>query len=201
MPTSLAAQILVTQDLAFEDVVVPEWDNIKLRICAMSGADRDAWERTITRIVDGKAVPDTANFRGRLLVRCIVDPDTGAGRATVLLVEDDEDNIVTVADYLTFKHFRVLVARNGREALELAPVQQPDVIVMDIQMPEMDGLEAIQKLRRTPGLTTTPIVALTALAMAGDRERCLQAGANEYLSKPVSLRQLATLIDELLGTP
>lgn len=78
MPKSLAAQILITQDLAFEDVVVPEWDNIKLRICAMSGADRDAWERTITRIVDGKAVPDTDNFRGRLLVRCIVDPETGA---------------------------------------------------------------------------------------------------------------------------
>lgn len=128
----------------------------------------------------------------------IAEPET-SGVRTVLLVEDDEDNIVTVADYLSFKHFHVLVARNGREALELASRGAPDVIVMDIQMPELDGLEAIRKLRRMPGLAQTPIVALTALAMAGDRERCLQAGATEYLSKPVSLRHLAALLAELSG--
>jgi CheY-like chemotaxis protein len=112
---------------------------------------------------------------------------------TVLLVEDNEDNILTVADYLTFKGYAVVVARNGRECLDLYGTVRPDVIVMDIQMPEMDGLEAIRHLRRMPGVYT-PIVALTAMAMLGDRERCLAAGADHYLSKPVSLRELTAII-------
>lgn len=113
---------------------------------------------------------------------------------TILLVEDNEENIVTVADYLTFKQYRVLVARTGVEALELARRLRPDIIVMDIQMPEMDGLEAIQHLRAMEEVAAVPIIALTALAMSGDRERCLAAGADSYLSKPVSLRELAQII-------
>ena len=70
-------QILEARDLTFEDVAVPEWGIEKLRIRSMSGADRDAWEQSMTRIEGGKRVPITDNFRGRLLVRCIVDPDTG----------------------------------------------------------------------------------------------------------------------------
>jgi CheY-like chemotaxis protein len=120
--------------------------------------------------------------------------------ATVLLVEDNEDNILTVADYLTFKGYAVVVARNGRECLNLYGIAQPDVIVMDIQMPEMDGLEAIRHLRRMPGVYT-PIVALTAMAMLGDRERCLAAGADHYLSKPVSLRELTEVIEACLQQP
>jgi CheY-like chemotaxis protein len=123
-------------------------------------------------------------------------PDSA--RATILLAEDNEDNIVTVADYLVFKQFRVLVARTGAQCLQIAAEQRPDAILMDIQMPEMDGLSAIRQLRCMPGVADTPIVALTALAMSGDRERCLQAGANEYLSKPVSLRELAQLIEQYL---
>jgi CheY-like chemotaxis protein len=119
---------------------------------------------------------------------------------TVLLVEDNEDNILTVADYLAFKGYAVVVARNGRECLDLYGTAQPDVIVMDIQMPEMDGLEAIRRLRRLPGVYT-PIVALTAMAMLGDRERCLAAGADHYLSKPVSLRELTAVIETCLKQP
>jgi CheY-like chemotaxis protein len=114
---------------------------------------------------------------------------------TILLVEDNEDNVLTVADYLAYKHFEVLVARNGRECLEMAAAAQPDAILMDIQMPEMDGLEAIRRLRQMPGLTRTPIIALTAMAMAGDRERCLAAGADSYMSKPISLRELTSTIE------
>ena len=118
--------------------------------------------------------------------------------ATVLLVEDNEDNILTVADYLTFKNYRVVIARNGRECLEMAVSSAADIILMDIQMPELDGLEAIRRLRRMPGWNRKPIVALTAMAMAGDRERCLAAGANYYMSKPVSLRELTAVIESFL---
>lgn len=115
-----------------------------------------------------------------------------------MLVEDNEDNVLTVADYLTYKHFEVLVARNGRECLEIAATAHPDAILMDIQMPEIDGLEAIRRLRQMPGHLRTPIIALTAMAMAGDRERCLAAGADGYMSKPVSLRELTSTIEEHL---
>jgi CheY-like chemotaxis protein len=129
-------------------------------------------------------------------------PDSTAGDtrtvATVLLVEDNEDNILTVADYLAFKNYRVLVARNGRECLEMAVSVVPDIILMDIQMPELDGLEAIRRLRRMAIWNQKPIVALTAMAMAGDRERCLAAGANYYMSKPVSLRELTSVIESCL---
>lgn len=77
MAKSLTDQIFASQDLAFEDVVVPEWDNMPLRISEMSGTDRDSWERTVQRIQNGEVVPDYDNFRGRLLVRCILNPETG----------------------------------------------------------------------------------------------------------------------------
>ena len=132
-------------------------------------------------------------------------PSSAAGAmpaaATVLLVEDNEDNILTVADYLSFKNYRVVIARNGRECLELAVSSASDIILMDIQMPELDGLEAIRRLRRMPDWNQKPIVALTAMAMAGDRERCLAAGANYYMSKPVSLRELTTVIESCLQNP
>jgi CheY-like chemotaxis protein len=75
----------------------------------------------------------------------------------------------------------------------------PDLILMDIQMPVMDGLEAIEIIRNNPQLAKMPIVALTALAMDTDREKCLAAGANEYLAKPVKMRQLRTTIQQLLN--
>jgi CheY-like chemotaxis protein len=119
-------------------------------------------------------------------------------RATILIAEDNEENIVTLADYLAFKGFHVLVARTGGECLQLAAAKRPAVILMDIQMPELDGLAAIRQMRSMPGLADTPVVALTALAMAGDRDRCLAAGANEYMSKPISLRELVALINRFL---
>ncbi|NEZ64138.1 response regulator [Leptolyngbyaceae cyanobacterium CCMR0082] len=117
----------------------------------------------------------------------------------VLLTEDNEANVITLSNYLQAKGYHLIIARNGEEAISLSKSQQPDVIIMDIQMPQMDGLEAIRHIRRDPALAHIPIIALTALAMEGDRDRCLEAGANEYLSKPVKLKQLDQLIQQLLS--
>ena len=116
----------------------------------------------------------------------------------ILLAEDNQANIATVSSYLRAKGYRLLLAQNGQEAIALAKSECPDLILMDIQMPEMDGLEAMQRIRCSPTLMRIPIIALTALAMTGDRERCLAAGATDYLSKPVPLKRLAMMIEKLL---
>ena len=118
---------------------------------------------------------------------------------TILLVEDDPANVMTISGYLEAKGYRLVLARNGHEAIDLVQALQPRVILMDIQMPGMDGLEATQYIRQTLGLTNIPIIALTALAMDGDRKRCLEAGVTEYLSKPVKLRRLEALIKTYLS--
>jgi CheY-like chemotaxis protein len=119
-------------------------------------------------------------------------------RPSILLAEDNEANIVAISDYLNVKGYQVVVARNGTEAVTRAREIEPAVILMDIQMPGMDGLEATRRIRTQDRLSQTPIIALTALAMPGDRERCLAAGANDYLSKPVSLKGLAAAIEAQL---
>jgi len=118
----------------------------------------------------------------------------------ILLAEDNEFTAETMQDYLLFHGYRVNLARNGLEVIEFALNTQPDLIIMDIQMPGMNGFEATQRLRLEATTAQTPIIALTALAMSGDRERCLDAGANAYFSKPISLRQLMETIQTFLGT-
>ncbi len=122
-----------------------------------------------------------------------------ATHARLLLAEDNEVNISVLTDYLEAEDYQVSVARNGSEAVQLARDLKPALILMDIQMPGMDGLEATRRIRLEPGLARIPIVALTALAMPGDRERCLAAGATEYLTKPVNLEELSNLISKLLN--
>jgi PAS domain S-box-containing protein len=118
---------------------------------------------------------------------------------TVLLAEDTETNIITMGDYLESLGYKLVYARTGQEAILKASETLPDVILMDVQMPEMDGLEATRRLRADPRFVDTPIVAVTALVMPGDRERCLAAGATAYVSKPIRLRHLANLIRELMN--
>jgi signal transduction histidine kinase len=118
--------------------------------------------------------------------------------STILLVEDNEANIKSISSYLNVKGYHTILARNGLEAINMAQSHLPELILMDIQMPKMDGLEAIRHIRNYPPLWDVPIVALTALAMSGDREKCLEAGATDYLSKPFKLTQLATTIQNIL---
>ncbi|ANV85304.1 hypothetical protein AWQ21_13565 [Picosynechococcus sp. PCC 7003] len=120
----------------------------------------------------------------------------------VLLAEDNPGNALTITRYLKAKGCRVTLANNGQEALDLLPTEQPDIILMDMQMPILDGLAATQTIRQLGDrhLAQTPIIALTALATADDPEKCLAVGANSYLAKPVKLSQLTTLIQETLAT-
>jgi len=113
----------------------------------------------------------------------------------ILLAEDENTTAAILADYLQLRGYQVVTAQNGLEALTRAREKRPDVILMDMYMPEMDGLEATRHLRADRDLATVPVIALTALAMSGDRERCLAAGANDYLSKPVDLQQLVKVIE------
>jgi len=118
----------------------------------------------------------------------------------ILLAEDSETTLTAVSDYLSAKGYRLIVAHNGHEVIQRAREDKPDVIVMDAQMPGMDGLEAIRCIRAdpTPGVATIPVIALTAMAMPGDRERCMEAGADDYLSKPASLKDLIEAIEAQL---
>jgi PAS domain S-box-containing protein len=117
----------------------------------------------------------------------------------ILLAEDNEANVCTISSYLSAKGFRILVANNGQEAIDLTLSQSPDLILMDIQMPHVDGLVAIKTIRQYPQFASIPIIALTALAMPGDRDQCLQAGANEYITKPIRLKHLVTTILQFLA--
>jgi PAS domain S-box-containing protein len=108
----------------------------------------------------------------------------------ILLAEDNEVNINTFSSYLTNKGYQILLAQNGQEAIALSQQHHPDLILMDIQMPDMNGIEAIKYICQDSPQTKIPIIALTAQAIVGDREKCLAAGADQYLTKPVKLKEL-----------
>jgi PAS domain S-box-containing protein len=118
--------------------------------------------------------------------------------ASILLVDDNEATLTTLSDFLQNQTYQVRLAHNGTEALAQLHSARPDIMLIDIQMPGMDGLEVIQHIRAEAGCKALPIVAITALAMPGDQERCLAAGANAYLSKPLNLRQLSQTLQTLL---
>jgi CheY-like chemotaxis protein len=119
-------------------------------------------------------------------------------RPLILLIEDARETTLMISDYLENAGYQVLAARDGLTGIEQAKRFRPSLILMDIQMPNLDGLEATHRLRADPQFRTVPIIALTALAMPGDRERCLAAGATDYITKPVSLKKLTRIIDKYL---
>jgi CheY-like chemotaxis protein len=112
----------------------------------------------------------------------------------ILLAEDNQYTVDGLVDYLTHLGFEVIVAGDGEQAVQKAAEIKPDLIIMDIQLPKLNGLDAIKIIRFELGMIDTPIIALTALTMPGDKERFLHAGANEYIKKPFSLRQITEVI-------
>ncbi|MGE0578403.1 HAMP domain-containing protein [Reyranella sp.] len=133
---------------------------------------------------------DLPDDKKRMLERLHSSDEMLAGR-TVLVVDDDTRNIFALSSALERRNMRVLTATTGHEAIEILE-RSPEVaiVLMDIMMPEMDGYETIAQIRGNPSLRRLPIIALTAKAMKGDREKCLEAGASDYLAKPVNTEQL-----------
>jgi CheY-like chemotaxis protein len=121
-------------------------------------------------------------------------------RPTVLLIEDTQEVVMMLVDYLEMAGFNMVTAQDGVDGLTQAKISHPDLILMDIQMPRMDGFETTKKLRSDPEFRHTPIIALTALAMPNDRQRCIDAGMNEYLSKPINLKALSKTMKAFLYT-
>ena len=157
---------------------------------------------TIALPCENSSIPSPI-FTNQLTNPSDPSPDNGIaeGLPTLLLAEDNDGNKLTISRYLKTKGYQLLFAKDGQEAIDLARSMRPDLILMDIQMPNMDGLEAIKIIRGSniPELANIPIIALTALAMIDDRERFIEAGANEYLPKPVKLNHLAMRIKQILA--
>ena len=116
----------------------------------------------------------------------------------ILIVEDNENNRSLFRDILTFHGYGVSVAADGQEGVSLARELMPDLILMDIQMPGMDGMTASGILKGDPATSGLKIIALTSFAMQGDKEKFLAAGFDDYLSKPISTRELPLLVKQWL---
>ncbi len=117
----------------------------------------------------------------------------------ILVVEDQEDNRRILRDLLTSIGYGVIEAVTGSEGVRLAYAHRPDLILMDVQLPELDGLQATQRIKADPELRPIPLVVVTSYALSGDEAKALAAGADAYVTKPFSPRELLAKVRELLG--
>jgi CheY-like chemotaxis protein len=117
----------------------------------------------------------------------------------ILVVEDNPLNLKLVRDVLTAYGYEIVEAQTGEDGVSLAADCAPDLVLMDLQLPGIDGYEALRRIRQDPRTGAVPVVALTAFAMREDRERTADAGFDGYLSKPISVRELPTQVDDFLS--
>lgn len=120
---------------------------------------------------------------------------------TVLLVEDNEDNLIVYRTILDHVGYRVIEARDGEEGVARALAEQPDLILMDVSLPKMDGWEATRRIKADPGTREIPIIAVTAHALDDDREKATQVGCDGYLAKPVAPRRVVEEVERFIGKP
>jgi two-component system cell cycle response regulator DivK len=120
-------------------------------------------------------------------------------RKTVLLVEDNEDNLIIYSTILRFGGYRVIEAHDGRAALDAARAMTPNLILMDVSIPYVDGLEVTRRLKADPVTRRIPIIALTAHALPADRDRAFEAGCDGYISKPAEPRAILATVRRELG--
>jgi two-component system chemotaxis sensor kinase CheA len=117
----------------------------------------------------------------------------------ILIVDDDVRNTFALASYLQGIEMKIHIAENGFQAIDFLENNSAEIILMDMMMPEMDGYEAIQKIKSNPATNYIPIISVTAKAMKGDREKCLETGASEYVSKPIDLKDLLAKMVQVLN--
>lgn len=127
------------------------------------------------------------------------EKQSGFMAKTVLIVEDSELNMRLFNDLLEAFGYRTVKTRDGRQALPLAREHKPDLILMDIQLPEISGLDLTERLKKDPALKSIPVVAVTAFAMRGDEQKILAAGCDAYLSKPISVTTFLETIRRFIG--
>ncbi|HEY0826245.1 MAG TPA: response regulator, partial [Ramlibacter sp.] len=141
-----------------------------------------------------RVITELPEDKQRMLERLHRSNEALRGRK-ILVVDDDARNIFALTSVLENHEVEVVSATNGRQAIDILK-NTPDLemVLMDIMMPEMDGYETMREIRKDPAFRTLPILALTAKAMKGDREKCLEAGASDYISKPVNTDQLLSLM-------
>lgn len=116
----------------------------------------------------------------------------------ILVVEDQEDNRSILRDLLTRAGFEIIEAANGADGVTLARAEKPDLILMDIQLPVLDGYEATRRIKSDPALAATPVIAVTSYALSGDEEKAMSAGCDAYVTKPFSPRLLLAKVREFL---
>jgi two-component system, cell cycle response regulator DivK len=126
-------------------------------------------------------------------------PDGSGLAKTVLIVEDNELNMKLFNDLLEAFGYRTVKTRDGRRAVELARQHRPDLIIMDIQLPEISGLEVTRQLKQDTELAPIPVVAVTAFAMRGDEQRIREGGCQAYLSKPISVASFLETVRKFIG--
>ena len=120
---------------------------------------------------------------------------------TVLLVEDNEDNLIVYRTILDHVGYRVIEARDGEEGVARARAEKPDLILMDVSLPKMDGWEATRRIKADEGTRQIPIIAVTAHALDDDREKATQVGCDGYLAKPVAPRRVVEEVERFIGKP
>ena len=119
---------------------------------------------------------------------------------TILVIEDNNLNAKLLEDIFTAKGYKVKIAENGEDGLEMVKKKKPDIILMDIQLPGMSGYELTRILKNDEGTSGIPIIAITAYALKGERERAFREGCDEYMSKPINTRIMPTIVEQFIGT-
>jgi CheY-like chemotaxis protein len=179
-----------------KDLTAEEQSQLRVLAKSIILKDVQSPERLLdeTALFLHRVVTELPEEKQQMLERLHGSKDILRGRK-VLVVDDDARNIFALTSVLENQEMEVISATNGRQAIDLIEhTPQLDMVLMDIMMPEMDGFETMREIRKAPQFRTLPILALTAKAMKGDREKCLDAGASDYIAKPVNTDQLLSLM-------